>query len=61
MQLLGRGCPCHRLRSAGNGATASGCDHDRRMLAALIGGRVESRDGAELPGDFLCAYLVRDE
>ena len=61
LQLLGRGCPCHRLRSAGNGATASGCDHDRRMLAALIGGRVESRDGAELPGDFLCAYVVRDE
>ena len=40
------------------GIEGAGCDHDRELLAALIGGRVEACHDSDLPADFVCAYLV---
>ena len=55
LRLLGRGCPCRRLRGGLEGA---GCGHDRELLATLIGSRVEADRDSDLPADFVCAYLV---
>jgi predicted ArsR family transcriptional regulator len=66
LRLLGRGCPCRRLRQAGGGALGVGevgsdaCDHDRELFESLIGGRVELYEGEELPAEFVCAYVVRE-
>ena len=55
LRLLGRGCPCRRLRGGLEGA---GCGHDRELLAALIGGRVEACSDPDLPAEFVCSYAV---
>lgn len=55
--MLGRDCPCLRLREAPD-AGGDACGHDREMLAALIGARLERRAGAALPPGFACAYAV---
>ena len=57
VRLLGRGCPCTRLTDGKTGA----CDHDRRMLARILGVRVEPLPAAEVPHDFHCGYVVTDE
>lgn len=56
VQLLGRGCPCTRL----TGGKAGACDHDRRMLARILGVQVEPIAAADLPHDFHCGYLVSE-
>ena len=60
LELLGRGCPCLRLREALDAAADAACGHDRELLAALIGARVERREGDALPPGFACAYAVLD-
>lgn len=56
VRLLGRGCPCTRL----TGGKAGACDHDRRMLARILGVRVEAIPAADLPHDFHCGYVVSE-
>ncbi|MDA0301978.1 MAG: winged helix-turn-helix transcriptional regulator [Chloroflexi bacterium] len=56
VRLLGRGCPCTRL----TGGKAGACDHDRRMLARILGVRVEAIPPADLPHDFHCGYVATE-
>lgn len=56
VRLLGRGCPCTRL----TGGKSGSCDHDRRMLARILGVAVHPIAEAELPHDFQCGYVVSE-
>ena len=58
LRLLGRGCPCQRLRESSDAGADGACGHDRELLAALIGARVERRPAAAAPAGFACAYAV---
>ena len=63
VHVMCRDCPCKRLRQTADSALferahAGGCDHDRRLLEALIGASLEPYEGGELPAEFSCAYVV---
>jgi len=69
VRLLGRGCPCVRLRQSHLGAALSArdelaglgtCSHDRELLAALIDADIEPAEPSDLPAEFVCAYLVQE-
>lgn len=61
VRLLGRGCPCSRIRglSVGDG-NGLACDHDRRMLERVTGATVVPLDPSEIPNDFLCGYQITE-
>lgn len=65
LRVLGRDCPCRRLRQAASSPpfelAHGGCDHDRRLLEALIGGSVEAHAATHDAAEFACAYAVRDD
>jgi len=55
--LLGRGCLCTRVDDPD--APALPCDHDQRMLGALLGTEVLPLPPYRVPHKFQCGYLVR--
>ncbi len=55
VRLLGRGCLCTRLGESG---ALRPCEHDRRMLEALIGAPVRVLAPSEVPHEFQCGYQV---
>ncbi len=57
--LLGRGCLCTRVDDPE--APALPCEHDQRMLAALLGAEVVPLPPYRVPHKFQCGYLVRSE
>jgi DeoR family transcriptional regulator, suf operon transcriptional repressor len=56
VHLLGRGCLCSRDPNA----PVQPCEHDQRMLAALIGGTVRPLPPYRVPHEFHCGYLVTE-
>ncbi|MSQ35859.1 MAG: DeoR family transcriptional regulator [Dehalococcoidia bacterium] len=58
LRLLGRGCPCSRFEPVPAGGPRRTCDHDRRLLEALIGAPVTPLPLDALPHEFLCGYRV---
>lgn len=55
--LLGRGCLCTRADDPT--ARVQPCEHDQRMLSALIGAEVLPLPPERVPHEFQCGYLVR--
>lgn len=55
--LLGRGCPCRRFTAIG-GPTPDACEHDRTMLAQILGAPVVALTRDEVPAEFLCGYRI---
>ena len=56
MHFLGRGCLCTRVGETP--AALHPCEHDRRMLEALIGAPVRALERGDVPYEFQCGYQV---
>lgn len=61
IRMLGRGCPCQRFGGPDGALDAGGggsCEHDRRLLAQVLGATVSPLREDELPRDFICGYRI---